>query len=300
MTGAVASSALVFGVAAFGSPANAATTAAAEQKALVDRGVYLMTAVVACGNCHADRDANLNVIPGRDLAGRERRRPNGTYSSNPNITSDMETGIGRYSEQDIMNVVRYGRRPDGTLIHRRMPVPVFRSISDYDLRAIAHYVKSTPPVHHLVHRPNVDPPPPPEGYGPKISVPDVPRTDKVAYGKYLAYSAHCVTCHTPEKAPGIHDYEHHLGAGGWVAQTSLEGKPLVLSKNITPDVDYGIGAWTDKQIITAIRTGVAPGGVKLRYPMGSPYYQYMKDEDVLAIVAYLHTLKPIASFGLGR
>ena len=65
------------------------------------------------------------------------------------------------------------------------------------------------------------------------------------------------------------------------------------SANITPDPDTGIGTWTDAEIITAIREGKTPDGRIIFPPMPVPTYNNMSDDDVKAIVAYLHTIKPV-------
>ncbi|CAO3356218.1 c-type cytochrome [Azospirillum melinis] len=263
-----------------------------------ERGKYLMNAVIGCGNCHTTLDDKNVPVPGMELAGRDRKLPEGTYFNNPNLTPDPETGIGRWTDEQIMDVIRYGRRPNGELITSRMPIEVFRRISDNDLKAIVAYLRSIPPVKHLVHRTNsrLDTPPPAGGYGPPISVPDVPRSDMVAYGEYLAHVAHCMECHTPG-LPGQKDYEHRLGAGGAEFVRWQTGEVYNVSRNITPHPRDGIGAWTDQEIKDAIRKGIEPGGYQLRFPMAFAYYQNMSDDDADALVAYLRSIPPQEGFG---
>src|SRR5262249_28870814 len=65
-------------------------------------------------------------------------------------------------------------------------------------------------------------------------------------------------------------------------------------RNITPDKETGLGNWTDGEILRAMREGVSKDGHPLfpQMPYGT-YGKYLGDEDALAIIAYLKTLKPI-------
>ena len=101
-------------------------------------------------------------------------------------------------------------------------------------------------------------------------------------GKMLFALAGGCGCHTPEGGP--------VGAGGRALPTPLG---TFFSSNITPDPETGLGAWSDAEIIAAIRDGDARGaGVEA--PV-MPYYQYagMADEDAADLVAYLRTLAPV-------
>src|SRR3546814_8115734 len=63
--------------------------------------------------------------------------------------------------------------------------------------------------------------------------------------------------------------------------------------NLTPDVETGIGGWSDAEIVTAIREGRRPDGSMIGPIMPIALYSRMSDRDVRAIVAYLRTLKPV-------
>ena len=110
----------------------------------------------------------------------------------------------------------------------------------------------------------------------------------MAYGHYLAQIGHCMLCHTPRDANGRIDASR-LGAGGVPV-----GDGGIITPNITPDPQFGIGAWTDQQIADALTKGVRPDGSHLAPPMPWPYLATVSDGDIEAIVAYLRTLKPIA------
>src|SRR2546428_11070241 len=89
----------------------------------LDRGNYLMNGIVACGNCHTPQTPQ-GPAPGRELAGGTKfQEPFGvSYASN--ITPDAETGIGRWTDREIILAIREGKRPDGTMIRPPMPIPL--------------------------------------------------------------------------------------------------------------------------------------------------------------------------------
>jgi len=131
---------------------------------------------------------------------------------------------------------------------------------------------------------------------PTMKAPATPEA--IAHGRYLVdHVAGCLGCHSPvqDGKPGDYPVPGKLGAGRdfgvW------EGAPFHLrSANLTPDREHGIGAWTDGEVVRAIREGVGRDGRALFPQM--PYQTYretLSDDDVLAIVAYLRTLVPVAN-----
>lgn len=102
-------------------------------------------------------------------------------------------------------------------------------------------------------------------------------------GRYLAAAADCFACHT---VPGT-DKPY---AGGRAIETPFGN---IVSANITPDQDTGIGSWSDDQFDNALRHGIRPDGSRLYPAMPYTAYTKMPREDVLAIRAYLRTIKPI-------
>jgi mono/diheme cytochrome c family protein len=116
--------------------------------------------------------------------------------------------------------------------------------------------------------------------------PDVPATPQmVTRGAYLVRAADCVSCHTvPGGTPFAGGREFDLGSMG-----------KLYSANITPDGQTGIGGWSDDDFRAALQLGIGKGGVHL-YP-AFPYASFTRltDADVLAIKAYLFSLKPVHS-----
>jgi mono/diheme cytochrome c family protein len=182
--------------------------------------------------------------------------------------------------------IREGKRPDGTIIGPPMPIELYRSLADEDVHAILAYMRAAPPVVNKVPKSQYKVPLPPT-YGPPITAPvrAPARTDKLAYGAYLAGPlGHCIECHSTPGANGASDMKNMLGVGGMTFDGPW-GKSV--ARNITPT---GLKDWSDADIKKAITTGVRPDGERLKPPMAYGYYKNMTPEDLDAIVAYLRSL----------
>jgi mono/diheme cytochrome c family protein len=269
----------------------AMVTGPASAETLRERGDYLVNGIANCGNCHSPQqpDGTLN---GPALSGGTALLAPRFTAYPPNLTPDPETGLGRWSEEQIVAALRDGYTPAGEVLRPPMPIPFYRGISDRDARAIAVYLQSLAPVHSEVPRSSYSMPTPGEYGGPVGVIPDPDPADKVGYGRYLVQLGHCMLCHTPRDANERPDLDHRAGAGGAVLH-GVFGE--IVSPNITPDVKSGIGGWTDVQIKDALTKGRRPDGTSLASPMPWRYLATMRDEDLDAIVAYLRTLKPIAN-----
>ncbi|MDH4061770.1 MAG: cytochrome c, partial [Aquincola sp.] len=176
---------------------------AASAESRVERGRYLVQSIVACGNCHTPQGPQ-GPIAGKTLAGGLVVEDGPPYTAiSANITPDRATGIGRWTDAQIATAIREGRRPDGSLIGPPMPIDLYRDISDADVAAIVAYLRTVKPVRNKVAKSTYRIPLPPN-YGPPVGkVPDVPRSDKVAYGRYLAGPlGHCIVCHSGPKDNG--------------------------------------------------------------------------------------------------
>lgn len=204
-----------------------------------------------------------------------------------NITQDRETGIGNWTDEQIIKAIREGIKPDGSVMGPLMPFMAYRHISDRDAEAMVAYLRTIKPVKNTVKASSY-PFPVPENYGPPLSfVPDPDRSDPVAYGEYLAGPlGHCMECHSSPGEQGAPDMENALGAGGMLFHGPWG---VSASANITPT---GIGGKSDEEIKQLITTGTRADGTKLLPPMGFNYYANLTAEDLDAIVAYLRTLPP--------
>ncbi|MDF1790966.1 MAG: c-type cytochrome [Thalassobaculaceae bacterium] len=250
----------------------------------VERGAYLMNAVAACGNCHTPFGPQGPDMS-KALSGRLVEDTELWTVYAPNLTPDVETGLGGWSDAEIIRATREGVRPDGTVIGPPMPIGLYRGMSDADAEALVAYLRSVPAVKSALPA-SVYRVPTPPSWGPpvgRVSAPD--PADQVAYGGYLAGPvAHCMECHSTPGPSGAPDFVNELGAGGMVFKGPW-GESV--SANLTP---FGLADWSDAEIARAVREGISKDGRKLMPPMGYGYYANMTDTDMTAIIAYLRSL----------
>jgi mono/diheme cytochrome c family protein len=252
----------------------------------VERGRYLVETIAGCGNCHTPKGPN-GPLPGKALAGGFVVEAPPFTAVTSNITPDRETGIGRWTDKQLVVAIREGRRPDGSLIGPPMPFEFYRRLADADVKAIVAYLRTVPPVRNAVAKSQYRIPLP-AAYGPPIGAVSPPSaSDKVAYGGYLAGPVgHCLECHTPMGADGRRDMTR-AGAGG----EPFDGPwGVSVAANITP---AALGNWTDAEIERAIRKGISRDGHKLFPPMGYAYYDGISASDMTALIAFLRSLPPV-------
>ncbi len=256
---------------------------------LLERGAYLMNGIVACGNCHAQRDKDGRVLPDKGLSGGFVFDEEPFRAFAPNITPDPETGIGKWSEAQIVRAIREGIRPDGTLIGPPMPIGFYHGMADDDAKALAAWLKAQPAVKNVVPKSDYRIKLPP-AYGPPIKQKVVapPRSSLAKYGAYLAGPlGHCMDCHTPWTATG--NDKNRLGAGG----NPLKGPwGVSVASNLTPH-ESGLKGWSDAEIARAIREGKRRDGTPLKPPMAFDWYRNINDDDMKALIAYLRSLEPL-------
>src|SRR5271170_2513557 len=65
----------------------------------------------------------------------------------PNLTPDVETGSGTWTDDQLARAIREGIGHDGRALFPLMPYQSFRSLSDEDLASLVVYLRSLPPVH---------------------------------------------------------------------------------------------------------------------------------------------------------
>jgi mono/diheme cytochrome c family protein len=144
------------------------------------------------------------------------------------------------------------------------------------------------------------------------------QRDKVARGKYLMSTSGCMDCHTPWQmgANGPEPdltrlYSGHpeklvmppapvLPEGPWLVisaatNTAFNGPwGTSFTANLTPDVETGLGRWTERDFLQTIRTGRHMGrGREVMPPMPIPVYNNFTDRDLKAIYAYLRTIPAV-------
>lgn len=116
------------------------------------------------------------------------------------------------------------------------------------------------------------------------------QAERVALGERLTFVGGCNDCHTPGTFYGNPDTNRVLSGTelGWEGPWGV-----TYPRNLTPDMETGIGSWTEDDIVRAIRTGQRPDKSPLLPPMPWPMYSHMTDEEAYAVAAYLKTLPPV-------
>jgi mono/diheme cytochrome c family protein len=144
------------------------------------------------------------------------------------------------------------------------------------------------------------------------------KEDPVARGKYLVTTSACNDCHTPKKmgpqGPEIDMSKQLMGyvstkmpappssSGAWPIHsndqlTAWSGPwGISFARNLTPDMNTGIGSWSEETFIKAIRTGKHMGVSRpILPPMPWQVYSQMTDQDLKSIYAYLRTIPAISN-----
>jgi len=281
-----------------------ATATAAARDTPLERGRYLVTTILACGNCHTPKDAEGRPIASRELAGGGIGFDIPPYAGvAANITPDRDTGIGAWSDAEIKRAITHGERPArGPLAGQPLGAPMaanfFKAILPADLDAIVAYLRSLPPVRNALPAPVYRAPVQREPFAlADRGFTEADMKDKVRRGAYLATIGHCLECHTPVDN-GTLLLDSALGAGGRPFLPSfVKGLPErwagSVSRNVTGHREQGLGAWSDAEIKRAIAHGVGRDGRRLAEPMPFAWYAGIRDDDLDALVAYLRTLPPL-------
>ena len=256
------------------------------------RGKYIVEGPAHCFQCHSDVDytkPGAQSKPGKKGAGAVFAEDGMEWLVAPNITPDVETGAGSWTDEQIARAIREGIGHDGRRLFPVMPYMNFRNMSDEDLASVITYIRSIEPVRNKLPKTQIPEPlkaalPPHE---PVSQVASHHAASAVARGQYLTTLGNCATCHTPMNEKG-QPMMNMAFAGGF----KLKGTwGEVYGANITPDAS-GISYYDEALFIRTMRTGHV-GARKLNYVMPTGYFKNMSDEDLKAIFAYLRTLRPI-------
>lgn len=272
---------------------------ASTDSAMIARGKYLAFGPAHCATCHVPKDKIRDVEGGLQIplsGGWELDIPPGTFRA-PNLTPDMETGIGKFSDGQLARALRHSVKHDGRILFPFMP---FQELSDEDVTAIISFLRSQPAVKHELKKTELKflgkalmafgaiKPEGPKKTPPKTMPPDT----TVAYGSYLANSvANCVGCHT----------ERDMKTGKFI------GKPLAgglkfepdewsegysfMTPNLTPDMETGrIAKWDRAQFMNRFHSGRVYKGSPM--PWGA--FSRINDTELKALYAYLTSVAPVA------
>ena len=268
--------------------------AANGQDARLERGRYLAIAA-DCMACHT-------AASGKPYAGGYAiDSPLGTIYAT-NITPSKKGGIGHYTEAEFARALRQGVRADGSHLYPAMPYTSYALLTDADVGDLYHYfMHAVQPVDEPARQTKL-----PFPFNIRLSmmgwnalfldnkrfVPDAGKSAQINRGAYLSEGlAHCSACHTPRNMLMAEVGSQKLAGadlGSWHAP------------NITSDKISGIGGWSDAEIAAYLKTGHVEGKGQAAGGMAEAIQnslQFLHDDDVAAIVAYLRTVPPVRAAG---
>ena len=273
--------------------------------ARIARGNYLFNTLLDCNGCHSERDFSRLGGPfdpaerGKGAAVQLEGLPGKVFA--PNITPDKETGIGNWTDGEKIRAIREGISKDGHMLFPMMPYTGYRYLSDEDVQALVAYMNTLPPVRNTVSRTSITFPTSVliKGVPAPLTrpIPPVDTDGGEIYGEYLVSVAGCEDCHTQQKR-GQPDPAMQFAGGRVFA--SPQG--TVVSANITPDKETGIGNWDFIRFRDRMRSfrtyrhADLPKAGPERYTL-MPFEAYvdLMENDLEAIFLYLRSRRPITN-----
>jgi mono/diheme cytochrome c family protein len=265
--------------------------AATEQD--VKEGAYLVAAG-GCLACHTSAEKDAVPFAG----GHALKTPFGVFYT-PNITPDIQTGIGGWSEDNFLKALKMGIRPNGSHYFPSFPYTSYTRMSDDDALKIFAYLNALPATKRNNQPHDVSAPFSwrwlqagwkllffdQGNYQTRDTV-----SPSVNRGGYLVEAlSHCGECHTPRNQMGGRDLSRKMG--GFISDQKGGSVP-----NITPDPKTGIGEWSKGDLIYFLETGSKPdfddvqGAMELVISHGT---SKLTKEDREAMADYLLALAPV-------
>ncbi|KFI06471.1 cytochrome c [Massilia sp. BSC265] len=251
----------------------------------IARGAYLARAG-DCVACHTARG-------GPEYAGgRALDTPFGRLYG-PNLTPDLETGIGRWSADDFWNALHNGKSRDGRLLYPAFPYTNYTRISRTDSDAMFAYFRSLAPRRRLTPPHELDFPYDQQAllagwrllyFRPAVFTPQPGRDAEWNRGAYLVNGlGHCSACHSTR---------NRLGAAGDTLSGGLIPTIGWYAPSLTAGGEVGLGDWDKEHIVALLQTGVSPRG-SATGPMAEVVarsLQHLNGSDLSAMATYLKSL----------
>ncbi|MEW5423016.1 cytochrome c [Amorphus sp. 3PC139-8] len=252
----------------------------------IQRGLYLVRAG-DCAACHTVK-GQAPYSGGYSL-----ETPFGTIYS-ANLTPDQDTGLGSWSEADFYRAMNEGISKDGSHLYPAFPYTHFTYATRDDIDAIFTYLNSLDPVRNRVPEPDLTWP---LGwrflmtgwnvmnFEDETFQPDPDRSEAYNRGKYLVEGLmHCGMCHSPKNVIGAEKGGDSRFTGG-----TAEGW---LAPPLTGGPREGIGDWSEEDLVAFLKEGRNARTIAFG-PMADVVKhstQYMRDDDLQAIAAYIKAL----------
>ncbi len=176
----------------------------------------------------------------------------------PNVTPDVDTGVGGWTDADLINAIRFGVDDEGATLCSEMPRAP--DLSDADAAKLVAWLRSLMPASNTTPESTCTP----------------SRVDLALHGKLVALEGSCADCH----GPALTGVDHAIPG------------TAAFAPNLTPDLDTGLGSWTTQQISDAVKLGVDDEGATLCAEM--PRFDSFSDDELLALSTYLQSLTPVS------
>jgi mono/diheme cytochrome c family protein len=264
----------------------------------IARGKYLSEGMTGCIACHSPIDESRpGDFPqsGLEYAGRVFGRDAGFPGIivAPNLTPDPDTGIGRWTDGEVVRAIREGVSRDGRPLFPFMNYGSYRAFSDEDVLAIVAYLRTQTPVRRDNGTTVLDFPvgmmirtAPRPLDGPAAGLPPA----GVERGRALLQITMCGECHTPRDDRG-----NPLPGRDLVGGNPFPGPwGVVYSANITSHPAAGIGAFSPDDLKRVFREGKNRAGRDL-WVMPWSITKNMSDADLDALIAALREVPPSAN-----
>lgn len=255
----------------------------------IAQGRYLVT-ISDCAGCHTAQDG-IAFAGGRKLA-----TPFGNIEA-PNLTPDRDTGLGGWDFAQFWHALHDGRGHAGELLYPAFPYTSYTLVTHDDALAMFAYLQSLPPVRRVSAGSTLGFPYSERRslllwralyFRPGVFTPDPARSAQWNRGAYLVQGpGHCSECHAARDS-----------LGGTPVDIQLAGGEIPMQNWYAPDLSGGahggLAGWSDQDVVDLLKTGQSARGVAFG-PMADVVAgstQYMTDDDLHAVAAYLRGLPP--------
>lgn len=246
----------------------------------IARGRYLVQNVMGCADCHAEK-GHEDVLSG--LSYPIQQGPISGVFSGSNLTPDVETGLGAWTDGEIARAIREGLDRDNTELIV-MPAQNYREMSDEDIASVVGYLRSLTPVRNEVRPFTMNALAKTLWafglFGPRMSQQpilfrqDSPEIGTRAYGAYLVAIGGCRDCHGADLSGGEVPLASPGTPPGWgITSTGA------------------LSAWSKEEFILAMRLGTRPDGGLINPVMPWQVYRGMTEEDLESIYQYLQSIQ---------
>ena len=233
-----------------------------------------------------------------------------------NLTPDPETGLGDWTEDEIVEAIRSGKRKDGSALFRFPPHTFYEFLAEEDARALAVYLQSLLAIkHEILPRSLPFPVAPAASVSSRKHAPEGRSQERAAY--LMQALVGCRECHSYHVSPteivpfaggdpnDAYNGVFRLGPDLPLRQTDkgwstfpYPGLAVLYGSNLTK---FGLGGPESQvptaDIVRAMRTGIAPhpdadGRPELlSHIMMWQFYRHMTDDDAYSIAEYITSLR---------